>query len=262
MREGISGVVNIIENDVKAIAVKEFKAPYDKNRATYLDYENEVTTLTILSSYENDLPFEVSTILEHDLYNAREHSSDPIGFISMSALHAPLTGRELSAEAECIYKNQAVEAGKAVAKLHNIEISLKDAQKLKRNPVDVKVDFLKNHPMADQNKELIDDIVQKLRGMGGEKVFVHNDFHASNLFVDSMKGKIEAACDFCYAGMGIRELDFSFYTNYRDEFVGGYESISPNVLNTHNLDVMKAMELVFMKLNTDLELKDALDKLE
>ncbi len=263
MTEGISGIVNIIDSKIHdKVAFKEFKAPYEKNKSTYLDYNNEVATLKMLSSYEQDLPFQVSTIFDCDLYDERGGDNEPIGFIAMSALNSTLKGSDLSSKASEVYKKQAFEAGRSAAQLHEIKLSSKDIQVLKRDPVDVKVDFLLNHPMAENNKELIADIVQKLRSMSGEKVFVHNDFHASNLFVGSSMGEIEAACDFCYAGMGVRELDFSFYTNYRDDFVSGYEQISPNKLNSRNLDVMKAMELVFKKLNTELELKKALESMK
>ena len=65
---------------------------------------------------------------------------------------------------------------------------------------------------------------------------------------------IEGVCDFCFSGMGVRELDIRMYVGqYRDAFTSGYDSVSDVPLNTANIDILAEVGSVFKTLYKTLE---------
>ncbi|MGE4314241.1 MAG: phosphotransferase family protein [Pseudobdellovibrionaceae bacterium] len=259
IKTGVSGVVTSIKGAFGDMVLKNFKAPRPDNTASELDYSNEVSALQVLQSHVSALPFRIPQIVTHGVHETMETEYGPYAFIQMTKLANPLGNSDKNDSyyddiTEEDMQRQAYEAGRAAAHLHGLDISPEERATLTRDPVELIKNQLRNHPVAAQHPDLIERGIGLLDRLEGEDVFVHNDFHHVNLFAQSYDGPVEGICDFCFSGMGVRELDIRMYVGkYREAFTQGYDEVSDVPLNPANVDIMAEVSTVFKELYHRLE---------
>ncbi len=271
MVEGLSGTVEPISQKLldvfgqqNALVIKNFKPPFSDNPDTHTDYLNEVTVLSVLDRYRDKLPFEIPKLIQHGVYPNRKDAQDPIAFIKMTELKNSLSNIDFTSVTRSMWVDYARHSGQALTTLHALKIKLQDQYHLKRNPLQTMLQSFEIHPMALENKEITEALSLKLHGMEGERVFVHADFHSTNLFADSFGRAVTGVtgvCDFSCSGLGVKELDFFPHIYMGGEietaFFEGYRSVKHEPLNEQNVAIVRALAVLYSKFQVDLQYKQA-----
>lgn len=267
VKSGVSGVVVYLQNEfgeASGMVIKRFRAMQGSFDID-LDYKNEVAVLTVLEAHHTELPFQIPQITEHTSFAREEWETEvgPTAHIKMTRLDNPIVDDNSESSPNLTnadWMRQAEEAGKAAAYLHSLSLSENEKVALTRDPVESITSRLENHRMAKIFPEQISQISSLLKNMSGEHVFVHNDLHSGNLFAESISSQIEGICDFCFSGLGVREIDAAQYIKggRLDAFIKGYESVSETPLNQRNLDIMEALSSLRTQLCDALEFENKL----
>lgn len=262
--EGISSVVERLLGSDSGIVIKKFKAPSSTNPLTMVDYKNEVAVLTVLERHSHALPVEIPRILDHGVYEGAQ-GEDPVAYIKMTAIEAPLSRIDYRQVTEADNEAAAREIGKVMGALHSLRLSDDDRMLLTRNPVDCHLGYFRLFPLAsDRSRALIDALEEKLRGMEGPKVLVHEDPYIKNFFGSTVGTALVGMCDFCYSGLGVPEIDIYHYLGkhrQKEAYLKGYLESGGQKPSEKNLDVMNALRILGRKINQDHELMDAFDKI-
>lgn len=263
MAEGVSAKVEF--EKCGRIAVKQFKAE-SLGYHPMLDYQNEVAVLTVLDHYREDLSFQVPKLTEYGVYNNRESDESAVAYIKMSKLeNADVAAADDVPVARDAWKDQIKYAARALANLHSLNILPEDQAILSRNPMELQEQWLREKPASADNSHIIDKLASKMSQMDGDLVLIHNDFGSHNVCMKSVGDEVTGVYDFCFSGMGVRELDFRGFLGVpalEKIFIGEYEEASGVTVNRDNLDVVRAYRAVSSKLATDKECDDALKTLD
>ena len=267
MSEGISGIVEVIKptgfarafSRSNGLVIKRFKLPTEVNKETLADYCNEVNALKILGKYKDHLSFSIPKLLDYGLAKSNDH----IAYIEMTALANPLSridGKDVTANQA--FQNLRMQ-GRALAELHRLPITARDQGLLTREPNYLLRKSLKKNCLTEAHKNIVENAVNQLGELKGKKVFIHSDFYPNNLFAESKTGEITGICDFCYSGIGVKEIDFLGCLNNEEaewHFFDGYKESGGEAPNEGNLSVLRYVKTLSNKLHIDNQFKNIQDQ--
>ncbi len=268
MTEGISAVVTK-EPDLAAdfagnhgLIIKKFKPPYEENRHTREDYLNEVRVLQILDAYRGRLPFSIPQLVDHGFYSDAE-DEEAIAFIRMSELQNPLSKTDMSDISPAKWVEYSRIIAPVSAAFHQLPLNESERQNLTRDPLEYILNRINRRTVSDQQKAAVESALSLADEFEGPFVFVHGDLGPGNLFGESLTSTFTGVCDFCFSGLGPKELDFCSLprdNKARDAFVEGYVKAGGDAPNPKNLAILEAIFSLLDKLEADHRLEQNITK--
>jgi len=256
INDGITGEVIKLPPSLKSLfkgvtksVRKYYKAPSYENPFALEDYTNEVASLKLLSGYKNDLPFAIPQIIDHGLLLEGDKY---IAFVDMAALD----NVDTDTPADQSYDPEKTRRiGQALVHFHQLNISPKDQLKLKRDPIERLDAKLGRHLLRGVHSDRVDEARALLSELKGPKVLLHGDLHPQNTCLNTA-GALSGALDFCYTGIGIKEIDFLYYAeddNHLEAAIEGYMQNGGEKLNMNNLSLISRIAPTYLGVRNDLE---------
>ncbi len=256
MTEGFSATVRAEESlsphfeGCKNIVIKEFKAPNPDNPYTLEDYQNEVSVLEVLDGHRNRLPFSIPRLVDHGIYPDREESQ-PVAFIKMTELQNSLCKVNMDEVSPAQWVEYSRKLGEAAAALHQIPLTDSDRSKLTRNPFEYILNRIKRYDSNAQQKEIIQTALSLANELEGPSVFIHGDLGPRNMFGESLTSDMTGLCDFCFSGLGPKELDFCSLPGgdvHKKLFIEEYMKAGGEAPNQKNIAILEAIFAALEKL--------------
>ncbi len=218
---------------------------FNLDRPCFLEsYQNEVKALNILDQYSEELDFHVPKLLEHGAVQDDAGAYTNV-YIGMTALRAPRDAAHIAQlSEEEIIKVQFFQ-GRAMADLHNLELTEQNKNIFTTSFVDRLLDdYLRQVKGADAFSKDIDRMAEQLKAMTGCPVFLHGDLSYGNTCgsLDG-NGSITGVFDFCKSGIGPKELDFLVIQESEfgrwDNFYEGYLDAGGDEVDIENMNVLQ-----------------------
>lgn len=246
----------------RGIVNKQFHAPSEHNPDTREDYKQEIAALNFLDRHRLQLPFSVPQVIKHGEYDDPS-CCHPVAFIEMTKLRFPLDQKTVDGTSHAKWQKHAYQLGRVAAAFHQLPVTEDDLGLLKRHPYKRHLKFLREHPLADENEDIIAEAHELIELLEGESVFLHMDMHPFNVFTKKIGSPITGVCDFAHSGFGVKEMDFPLphYSDF-EPFKKGYIDAGGGEPNENNLKILDYISRVKTKLRADLEVRTQRQKIQ